>query len=109
LAFAGLLIIALKTIKHFFNTHNQSDQTNEFNEIIKNIQKSVGDMQTTVAKLDQTVDQLNSSMQTAATNRSSTSSIEEIKREVQLLKGLYLGRSQFPQVPSRQLITTEVC
>jgi hypothetical protein len=54
-------------------------------------------MQTSIVKLEQTADQLN------LTNQSS--SIEQIKQEIQILKGLFLGRSQ---IPTRQSKISEV-
>jgi hypothetical protein len=63
-------------------------------------------MQTSIVKLDQTADLLNLNMQTLNTNRSSSLSIEQIKQELQGLKGLFLGRIQFPQVPSNMF---DVC
>jgi hypothetical protein len=53
-------------------------------------------MQTTIDKLQQTADQLHLSMHSITTNGSS---VDEIKREIQTLKGLLLSRSQFPSVP----------
>jgi hypothetical protein len=58
-------------------------------------------MQTSIIKLEQTADQLNLTMQTTS-NPNRSSSIEEIKREIQELKGLFLSRRQFPKVPSWQ-------
>jgi hypothetical protein len=68
-------------------------------------------MQTSVTKLEQAADQLHLSMHSTTTN----GALEEVKREIQLLKGLFLGRSQFPsipqippKIPSWQLETAEV-
>lgn len=68
-------------------------------------------MQTSVTKLEQAADQLHLTMHSTTTN----GSLEEIKREVQVLKGLFLSRSQFPsipqippKIPSWQLETAEV-
>ena len=57
-------------------------------------------MQTSVVKLEQSSDQLNLKIQTTNTHPSS-SIINEIKQEVQLLKETYLNRSRFPAIPSR--------
>jgi hypothetical protein len=69
-------------------------------------------MQTSVTKLEQAADQLHLTMHSTTANGSS---LEEIKREIQLLKGLFLSRSQFPsipqvppRIPSWQLETAEV-
>jgi hypothetical protein len=69
-------------------------------------------MQTSVSKLEQAADQLHLTMHSITTNGSS---LEEIKREIQVLKGLFLSRSQFPpipqippKIPSWQLETAEV-
>lgn len=60
-------------------------------------------MQTSIAKLEQTADQLH-------LTRNSTS-IDELKREIQVIKGLCLGRSQFParppSIPAWQLQSAE--
>ncbi|CAF2399330.1 unnamed protein product [Rotaria sp. Silwood2] len=57
-------------------------------------------MQTSINKLEQAADQINSASNSSTTNGSSSSSpLEEIKREIQTLKGLYLSRSQFPSIP----------
>ena len=53
-------------------------------------------MQTSVNKLEQAADQLHLSMHSKTTG---VSTLEEIKREIQSLKGLSLGRSQFPAIP----------
>jgi hypothetical protein len=53
-------------------------------------------MQTSISKLEQAADQLHLTMHSTTNN---TSSFEEIKREIQVLKGLFLGRSQFPSIP----------
>ncbi len=53
-------------------------------------------MQTSIGKLEQAADQLHLSMHSTTTNGSP---FDEIKREIQTLKGLLLGRSQFPSVP----------
>lgn len=52
-------------------------------------------MQTSITKLEQAADQLHLTTHSTATN----GSLEEIKREIQTLKGLFLGRSQFPSIP----------
>ncbi|CAF0777230.1 unnamed protein product [Rotaria sordida] len=96
LILAGILGYALKIIKRWFQS-KQSIKTNELNETIKNLQKTVQDMQTSINKLEQTADQFYS-----ATNSSTIyglSPLEEIKREIQTLKSLYLSRSQFPPIP----------
>jgi hypothetical protein len=53
-------------------------------------------MQTSINKLEQAADQLHLTMHSTTTNGSS---FEDIKREIQVLKGLFLGRSQFPSIP----------
>ncbi len=53
-------------------------------------------MQTSVNKLEQAADQLHLTMHSTTTTNAS---FEEIKREIQVLKGLFLGRSQFPSIP----------
>jgi hypothetical protein len=70
-------------------------------------------MQTSVVKLEQAADQLHLTVHSSTT---SGSSLEEVKREIQVLKGLFLSRSQFPstpqllpKVPSWQLEAAEVC
>lgn len=55
-------------------------------------------MQATVTKLEQTANQFNSTTNSSTIN-SSSSSLDEIKREIQTLKALQLGRSQFPPIP----------
>jgi len=78
--------------------------------MIKTLQKSVCDMQTSIVKLVQTADLLNLNMQTLNTNRSSSLSIEQIKQELQGLKGLFLGRIQVPsKIPSWQSNMSDVC
>jgi hypothetical protein len=69
-------------------------------------------MQTSITKLEQAADQLHLTLHSTATNGSS---FDEIKREIQTLKGLFLGRSQFPslpqmppKIPSWQLESAEV-
>jgi len=69
---------------------------NDLNETIKALQKTVQDMQTSIGKLEQAADQLHLSMHSTTTDGSS---LDEIKREIQTLKALLLGRSQFPSVP----------
>lgn len=65
-------------------------------------------MQTSIAKLEQTADQLHLTLNSTTTN---PSSIEELKREIQMIKGLCLSRSQFPSrppsIPAWQLQTAE--
>ncbi|CAF0903186.1 unnamed protein product [Adineta steineri] len=94
LTVAGLLVFIIKLIQRSFH----SNHSNEVNDIIKNLQKSIQDMQTSVTKLEQTTDLLNLNIKTSNTNQSSSLSIEEIKQQVQELKQLSLGRLQFPQV-----------
>lgn len=53
-------------------------------------------MQASITKLEQTSDQLHLSAYSSTTNKTA---LEEIKREVESLKGLYLSRSQFPSIP----------
>jgi len=65
-------------------------------------------MQTSIVKLEQTADQLNLTMKTSNSNQLSSSSIEEIKREIQGLKELSLNRSQFPRISTWQSKTSEV-
>lgn len=69
-------------------------------------------MQTSVTKLEQAADQLHLTTHSTTTTGSA---FEEIKREIQQLKGLFLNRSQFPsipqippKIPSWQLETAEV-
>jgi hypothetical protein len=50
-------------------------------------------MQTSISKLEQTADQLNTTIQTPNPNRSL---FEELKQEIQGLKELFSGRSQVP-------------
>ncbi|CAF2130372.1 unnamed protein product [Rotaria magnacalcarata] len=88
---AGLLGVALKFIRRWFQS-KKSTKVNELHEIIKTLQKTVQDMQTSITNLEQVVNQSNS-----ATNRAA--SFDEIKREIQTLKALCLGRSQFPPIP----------
>jgi exonuclease VII small subunit len=68
---------------------NQSKQKIELNETIKNLQKSVQNMQTSIVKLEQTADQLNLTLKTLNPNQ-----LSSIKQEIQVLKGLFLGRSR---------------
>ena len=91
LAFASLLVFAIKTIKHSFHSQSELDQKNELNETIKNLQKTVLNIQTSVSKLEQTADQLNTTIQTPNPNRSL---FEELKQEIQGLKELFSDRSQ---------------
>jgi hypothetical protein len=65
-------------------------------------------MQTSIVKLEQTADQLNLIMKKSNSNQLSSSSIEEIKREIQGLKELSLNRSQFSRIPTWQSKTSEV-
>ena len=53
-------------------------------------------MQTSIAKLEQTADQLHLTMTATTTNRTA---LDEIKRDIQVLKELSLGRTQFPSIP----------
>ncbi len=67
-------------------------------------------MQTSIVKLDQTADLLNLNMQTLNINRSSSLSIEQIKQELQGLKGLFSSRIQVPsKIPSWQSNMSDVC
>ncbi len=54
-------------------------------------------MQTSITKLEQTADQLHLTLN-STTN---SSSFSELKREIQVIKGLCLSRSQFPSAPPR--------
>jgi hypothetical protein len=66
-------------------------------------------MQTSITKLEQAADQLHLTLHSTTTNGSS---FDAIKREIQTLKELFLGRSQFPsippKIPSWQLEAAEV-
>lgn len=53
-------------------------------------------MQASITKLEQTADQLHLTMTTTTTNRTA---LDEIKRDIQVLKELSLGRTQFPSIP----------
>lgn len=53
-------------------------------------------MQTSIGKLEQTADQLHLTMTSSTTNRTA---LDEIKRDIQVLKELSLGRTQFPSIP----------
>ncbi|UJR09580.1 hypothetical protein I4U23_013815 [Adineta vaga] len=100
LAIAGLLVFFIKLIKRSFH----SNQSTELHETVKNLQKSIEDMQTSIVKLEQTTDQLNIKIRTSNMNPSS-SAIDEIKQEVQSLKESFLNRSQFPSIPSLRSTT----
>jgi hypothetical protein len=50
-------------------------------------------MQASIKKLEHTADRLHLS------SMNSSSSFDEIKREIQIMKGLSLSRSQFPSIP----------
>lgn len=66
------------------------------NETIKTLERTVQTMQTSITKLEQTADQLHLTLNSTTTNRTS---LDDIKREIQVLKELSLGRSQFPSIP----------
>ena len=77
-------------------SQRRSVKTPDLSETIRNLQTTVQNMQTSITKLEQAADQLHLS----SLNRSSSvSAIEEIKSEIQSLKGLFLSRSQFPSIP----------
>ncbi|UJR36524.1 hypothetical protein I4U23_029245 [Adineta vaga] len=98
LILAGLIGIAYKFIKRWFNS-KRSLKANDLNETLKNLQKTIQDIHTSVKKLEQATDQLHLTIHTTSMNRSSSGSLDEIKREIQSLKGLHLSRSQFPTIP----------
>ncbi|CAF0959512.1 unnamed protein product [Adineta steineri] len=97
LILAGLIGFAFKLIKRWFRS-KQSIKANDLIETIKNLQKTIQEMQTSVKRLEQTTEQLHLTLHSSPTNGSS-SSLEEIKREIQQLKNLSLSRSQFPSIP----------
>ncbi|CAF4581095.1 unnamed protein product [Rotaria sp. Silwood1] len=99
LILAGILGYALKIIKRWFQS-KQSIKPNELDETIKSLQKTVQDMQASVIKLEQAANEFHSATNLSTSNGLPFSSpLEEIKREIQTLKGLYLSRSQFPSIP----------
>ncbi|CAF0941156.1 unnamed protein product [Adineta ricciae] len=98
LILAGLVGLAFKFIKRWFHS-KKSVKANDLNETIKTLQKTIQDMHASIKKLEQATDQLHLTIHTSSMNGSSSSSLEEIKREIQSLKGLSLGRSQFPAIP----------
>ncbi|CAF0956674.1 unnamed protein product [Adineta ricciae] len=102
-AIAGLLVFLIQLIKRSF----RSNQPNELQETIKSLQKTIEDMQTSVVKLEQASDQLDLKIRTSNAHPSS-SVINEIRQEVQLLKETFLNRSQFPAIPSVRPIASRV-
>ncbi|CAF0777499.1 unnamed protein product [Didymodactylos carnosus] len=102
LAILGLLATAFITIKRWFQSKNK----NEIVDALLPLQTSVRDMCSSIAKLEQSVNQLTKSVNEIKeknTDASSCSvSINEMKQEIQTLKGLLLSRQQFPSPPQIQ-------
>lgn len=95
LILAGLVAFAYKIIQRWFRS-KQSSKTDALNETMKTLERTVQNMQTSITKLEQTADQLHLTLNSTTTSRTA---LDEIKREIQVLKELSLGRSQFPSIP----------
>lgn len=80
-----------------FRPQKDAENRTGLNDTIRSLQLTLEGIQSSVRKLEQAADQLH----LASLNRSSSASmLEEIKGEIQSLKGLCLNRSQFPSIPS---------
>ena len=67
------------------------------NTTIENLQKTVQEIQTSVRQLEHTAEQLHLAN---LSGKHSSVVIDELKREIQVIKELSLSSSRFPAIPS---------